>query len=531
MKLLNLSLLMSTLFVSALRAQTAPSKWGDGPLWGDQKDGTYRNPVLPGDYSDIDAIRVGDDFYAISSTFQFSPGMVILHSRDLVNWQIVGHAVEDLTQLSPELNWDRMNRYGRGIWAGAIRHHAGRFWIYFGTPDEGLFVTSAPDITGPWDKPTSILKERGWDDCCPFWDDDGEAYLVCTHFADGYKIHLFKMTADGKGLVPGSDRVIHQSKGSEANKLYKINGLYYHYFSEVKPEGRVAMMERAKSLDGPWEVRQLNHVNAKVDKEPNQGGLIELPSGKWWFLTHQGTGDWEGRDMCLLPTTWIDGWPIIGKVGNDGVGNMQWRCAKPVAGYPKAPVQSGERFDADRLGPQWEWNYQPRADRWSLKDRPGHLRLRAFKPLKPGDLLTAGNTLTQRVFRSEQGQATVHLDLVGMAEGQFAGLCHFSKDYSMVGVVQEGTTRSLVVKSPAQTIRGPGIASSTLWLRTTWTYDGTARYAYSADGRAFTDIGPTFRLTWSFYRGDRLGLFSFNDKSDSGFVDFDNFECELRPPG
>src|SRR5579862_194498 len=148
-------LLVAVAFLSPLvslsAAEQPPTRWGDWPLWGDQKDGTYRNPVLPGDYSDIDCIRVGSDYYAISSTFQYSPGMVILHSKDLVNWSIVGHAINDLTEISPELNWDRMNRYARGVWAGAIRYHDGKFWVYFGTPDEGYFMTTAESPAGPWE--------------------------------------------------------------------------------------------------------------------------------------------------------------------------------------------------------------------------------------------------------------------------------------------------------------------------------------------------------------------------------------------
>ncbi len=205
--------------------------------WGDQGDGTYINPVLPSDYSDLDAIRVGDDFYAISSTFQFSPGVVILHSKDLVSWTILGHAVSDISQIGPDMNWNKMDRYGHGIWAGAIRYHDGKFWVYFGTPDEGFFMTTAKDAAGPWEPLHALWKTKGYDDCCPFWDDDGQGYFVCTNYADKYKIHLYKMTPDGKQLIMDSDKVIHQSRGSEANKLYKINGLYYHYYSEVHSEG------------------------------------------------------------------------------------------------------------------------------------------------------------------------------------------------------------------------------------------------------------------------------------------------------
>ena len=257
--------------------------------WGDRGDGTFGNPILPADYSDIDAIRVGDDYYAISSTFQYQPGVVVLHSKDLVNWQIVGHAVDDVRRVGPDLNFDRMNRYGRGIWAGAIRQHAGRFWVYFGTPDEGFFVTSAVNPAGPWEPVQALWKVSGWDDPCPFWDDDGQGYFVCTHFADKYKIHLFKMTPDNRGIVPDSGRVLYQGPGSEANKLYKINGVYYHLFSEVH-HGRSVWMRRAKSLDGPWEQRQLNQVDGRVDQGTEPGRLdsgsgrlvvVSKPPGCW----------------------------------------------------------------------------------------------------------------------------------------------------------------------------------------------------------------------------------------------------------
>ena len=157
---------------------------------------------------------------------QYSPGMVVLHSRNLIDWQIVGHVVSDLTALDPELGWDRMNRDGRGIWAGSIRYHAGRFWVYFGTPDGGIYMTSASRPEGSWSPVKRVIAAAGWDDPCPFWDDDGKGYLVATRFSadeDGqkYRIHLFSMTAGNDGVAEDSDRILHQSRGSEANKLYK----------------------------------------------------------------------------------------------------------------------------------------------------------------------------------------------------------------------------------------------------------------------------------------------------------------------
>lgn len=535
--LLSACALSSGLVAPDATAAPAPAR-GPAPkpaalaaAWGDQGDGSFVNPVLAGDYSDLDAIRVGDDYFAISSTFQFSPGVVILKSRDLVNWTILGHAVDDLTRISPELNWDKMNRYGKGIWAGAIRYHDGRFWIYFGTPDEGLFMTTAKDAAGPWEPLHQVWKTTGWDDCCPFWDDDGQAYLVCTHYSDNYKIHLFKMSPDGKQLLMDTDRVIHQSRGSEANKLYKINGLYYHYYSEVRSEGRVVMMERSKSLDGPWETQQLNHVSKAIDKEPNQGGLIQLPSGDWWFVTHQGSGDWEGRAMVLLPVKWTDGWPILGAPGGDGIGSMVWTAPKPIPGLPRVVPQSDDEFGAAALSAQWEWNYQPRADKWSLTERPGYLRLHAFKTLGGDDLKKAGNTLTQRNMRTAASQVTLKIDIAGMADGQHAGLCHFARTFSTCGIVQSGATRTLVVNDNGKLTTGPAITATDVWLRSSWGFDGQSQYAYSLDGTTFTPLGTPYQLTWGSYRGDRIGIYCYNNRSDAGVLDVDWFHYSYAGTG
>ena len=510
--------------VGALSAAgVAPRPWGDWPQWGDQGDGTYLNPVVPADYSDLDCIRVGADYYAISSTFQFSPGMVILHSRDLVNWTILGHAVADLTQISPELNWDRLNRYGKGIWAGAIRYHDNHFWIYFGTPDEGYFMTTAKDPAGPWEPLHRVLPEAGWDDPCPFWDDDGQGYLVGSSFRDGYKIHLWKLTPDGREVVKETDRVIHQSKGSEANKLYKINGLYYHFFSESRPEGRVVMMERAKNILGPYEeIKQLKQADREA-MEPNQGGLVQTPKGDWYFLTHHGRGSWEGRCVSLLPVTWTEGWPIIGEVGPDGLGAMTWAGKIPQPGLAGSAPQTSDEFNGAELPAQWEWNYQPRAGKWSLTERPGWLRLHAFAPLVRGDLMKAGNTLTQRALRTKANEVVIELDLAGMADGQQAGLCHFSKTHAALGVVQEGARRILVSVNNAIATPGPEIAGRRLWLRSTWGLDGQSRFSYSLDGRTFSEFGPVYQLAWGNYRGDRIGLYSYNSKGDEGYADVNFF--------
>ena len=521
-----------------LQVQSDPSiqrltpKWGNWIKWGDQGNGVYNNPVIPADYSDIDCIRVGPDYYAISSTFQFSPGVIILHSKDLVNWEIAGHAVSDITQIGPEMNWDKMSRYGRGIWAGAIRFHDQKFWIYFGTPDEGYFVTSAPTINGPWSPLHCVMQQAGWDDCCPFWDDDGQGYLIGTHFSAGYQTCLFKLTPDGQNVVPASKIVVTSGFGREANKLYKIDGWYYHLFSQKSAKGRAVLMQRSKNIRGPYsEPRQLNYAD-KLDHEPNQGGLVQTVKGNWYFFTHHGTMDWEGRPDSLLPVTWIDGWPIIGQPSAKAIGSMVWSAPMPVPHTQIMTPQTSDNFQSQTLAPQWEWNYQPRSDKWAIMADPPALRLYAFQPLIPDDLLAAGNTLTQRSFRTTSNVAVVCMDITGMADGQKAGLAHMtSGKYAAISVVR--TAGNVTLEWDDQSRRvviGPQIGVSQLWLKSVWGLDGVSRFSYSLDGAGFTDFGPTYQLKGTRYRGDRLALYTYNDKSESGFVDFNEFNYTFDGP-
>ena len=510
----------------------AESRWGDWPRWGDQGDGSYRNPILPSDYSDPDCIRVGSDYYAISSTFQYSPGVVILHSKDLVNWRILSNVVDDLTQIGPELNWDRMNRYGRGVWAGAIRLHAGKYWVYFGTPDEGYFMSTAKSPAGPWEPLHCVKGEAGWDDCCPFWDDDGQGYLVATCFKDNYKTWLFKLTPDGRDLVSDWRVLMNEGSGREANKLFKFNGTYYHLFNEfVWGVGRYPMMQRATNIAGPYTgKRQLSHVQLDA-KEPNQGALVQAGNGNWYFFTHHGTGDWEGRAVSLLPVTWVDGWPVVGTVGSDGIGNMVWAGRKPVTGSPVVAPQTDEDFNGPKLGVQWGWNYQPRADKWSLTERLGFLRLHAFKPLERDNLKKAGNTLTQRVLRTSTNVVTLALDLSGMADGQVAGLCHYSKDYGTIGVRRQGGIITLESARDQTITRGQVLTEQKkIWLQSVWGLDGKSRFAFSTNGTAFTPFGETYQLGWADYRGDRIGIFTYNNDAEAGHVDCDSFSYRYDSP-
>lgn len=392
-------------------------------------------------------------------------------------------------------------------------------------------MSSAKNAAGPWEPLHCLMKESGWDDCCPFWDDDGQGYFVGTHFKDGYKTWLFKLTPDGCDLVKNWRVLLNEGAGREANKLYKINGTYYHLFSEHQPGvGRYVMMQRAANIAGPYtEKRQLGHAQPEAH-EPNQGGIVQAENGDWYFLTHHGAGDWEGRCASLLPITWTNGWPILGKVESDGVGSMVWSGRKPVPNTPMVTPQTDDDFNAPKLGVQWEWNYQPRADKWSLTERPGFLRLHAFKPLERDNLKKAGNTLTQRVFRTSTNIVTLALDLSGMADGQVAGLCHYSKDYSTIGVRRQNGIITLETARNQTITSGPVLAVHNLWLRSTWGLDGKSNYSYSTNGTAFTPLGETYQLDWGDYRGDRIGIFAYNNSTDAGHVDCDSFTYHYDTP-
>ena len=547
-----------------LAAVSSPADEGNRGAWGDQGNGTFKNPVLPGDFSDPDVIRVGGDYYFITSTFQYSPGMAVLHSKDLVNWEYLSHCIEDLTLMGPELNWDRMNRYNRGIYAGTIRHHAGRFWVFWTSMDEGVFMTTATNAAGPWAPVTRVWASQGWDDPAPFWDDDGQAYLILsnpgnTKDALGKWVpHLFKMSPDGKTIDPSSARVLDAFSTSEGNKLYKIDGTYYFFHNEYyrKQNVRVGAMLRAKSLAGPWEKKIiLADAPDRYDRQPNQGGLVQTEAGDWCFITHQGrgengaeyaharrgdadaatpramdqTGTYDGRPSSLLPVKWVAGWPIPGAPDANGVGHLVWTAPKPVNGFPVLKLQSSDDFGAAKLAPQWEWNYQPRAEKWSLTARPGWLRLEAFAPLVKGDFFKAGNTLTQRLLGTAGGTVEVKLDASGLADGQLAGLVFFWKNDAQIGVVQQAGQRHVMFSENGVLTEGPELLAGNLaWVRAEIDDQGGCVFAYSLDGKTFTPIGRRFVFGWHNYRGTRLGLFTYNDQGDHGRVDFNHFRYDYK---
>jgi beta-xylosidase len=483
----------------------------------------YHNPILFADYSDPDVIRVGKDYYLLASTFHFVPGIPILHSKDLVHWSISGHVVERLT-MSPAYDMQGGSRYGRGVWAPAVRHHAGLFYVYFPTPDEGVFVSTAAKMTGPWSAPETVLPGPGYEDPCPFWDDDGQAYLVHSKVGAGPLI-LHRLSADGKKVLDEGQEIVRDPKRLptlEGPKLYKRNGWYYIFapYGGV-PVGAQAVL-RSKNLYGPYEFRTvLTRGNTEING-PHQGGYIETPDGKGWFVHFQSRGA-HGRIVHLQPVHWADDWPVMGNAAQGATtGEPVMNYTMPVVLHPQPTdkPQSSDDFNRKTLAPMWEWNHNPVNDRWSLTERPGFLRLHtAYSP----DLLHARNTITE-CLQDESAEVTVRLDPQHLTAGDRTGLSLFDVGQSFVALVQEAGGRKLIFSNKNTETVGPEVTSRFVQLRGQ-VLGEFATYSYSIDGGAtFQPIGTEVKLTFGWWKGVRPAVFAFNADSEAkthGFVDVD----------
>jgi beta-xylosidase len=298
------------------------------------------------------------------------------------------------------------------------------------------------------------------------------------------------------------------------------------------PHGpRVGVMMRSTNLFGPYEKKIiLEDYPGRYDRQPNQGGLVQTEAGDWWFITQQGRGEngtYDGRPSHLLPVTWTNGWPVPGLIDRNGAGTILWSAKKPVNGFPIQVPQSDDEFSTPTLMPQWEWNYQPRADKWSLTERPGWLRLHAFQPLRPGDFFKAGNTLTQRLMGTGGGIVEVKLDASGMADGQIGGLVFYWKNYAQIGVTQKDGRRNIFFSENGLITEGPELPATNLaWVRAKIDDQGGGTFAYSLDGKTFKSIATRFAFGWHNYRGTRMGLFTYNDLGGHGHIDFDYFHYD-----
>jgi beta-xylosidase len=510
------------------------------PWQPDNGDGTYRNPVLFADYSDPDVARAGDDYYMVSSSFNAVPAIPVLHSRDLVNWRLIGHAAASL----PSPRYDAP-QHGNGVWAPSLRYHAGRFWVYFGDPDLGIFMTSARNPGGPWEPLTLVRQAKGWIDPCPFWDDDGRAYLVHAWAKSraGFNgvLTVNRMTADGRTLLDDGVQVFDGATAHptiEGPKFYKRNGFYYIFAPAggVKPGWQTVL--RSKGVTGPYEDRIVLHQGRTSINGPHQGGWVETPKGDSWFLHFQDRGAY-GRVVHLQPMVWRDDWPVIGEdPDGDGRGEPVLKWKKPSAvggGGPTAPATSDEFSETER-GLQWQWNANPKTEWASLTARPGFLRV--VPQSIPSDLanLWLMPSLLFQKFPAPSFTATARIDARALGEGASAGLLVMGLDYAYLSVSRSasGLTLSRATcaqadkKSPETVDSVLAVPAGPIELRVTVDANASCLFSYSGDGRAFKAIGPVFAARPGMWIGARVGLFATARPGvpASGHADIDWFRIE-----
>jgi beta-xylosidase len=485
------------------------------PCWGDLMNGLYKNPILNSDYSDPDVVRVNDDFYMVCSEFHYM-GMPVLHSNDLVNWTIVGKVYDSL-RIDPV--YDNMDGYAKGSWAPTIKYNNGTFYVYFCTPVEGLYMSTATNPAGPWTPLHEVLRVTGWEDPCPFWDDDGTAYLGHSTVGAG-PIIIHRMSADGKRLLD-SGTIVYVGKFAEGTKIYKRNGYYYL----IIPEGGVKTgwqtVLRSKSIYGPYEKKIVLQTGATNINGPHQGSLVELESGESWFLHFQDAGV-LGRVCHLQPVTWVGDWPLM---GCDGEPVSIYK--KPDVGreYRRSLPQTSDEFNDTSLGLQWQWNHNPINERWSLSKRPGYLSLES---MHADNIFKAKNTLTQKLMGT-RGKITTELNIENMKPGQIAGLAFLAgKEENWIGIVKENGLSYIKAVTAGIWYHGPAIESCSVLLGTLIDLNGRTKFYFSLDNESYIQFGGPCKLQAGFWKGARIGLFSFNTMNSSGRADFNWFRYDFN---
>ncbi|WP_456276442.1 glycoside hydrolase family 43 protein [Bacillus sp. AK128] len=511
----------------------------DKEVWtADLGDGTYQNPILYADYSDPDCIRVGEDFFMVSSSFHMSPCLPILHSKDLVNWTIINHVCETL----PFSSYD-LPRHGDGVWAPSIRFHEGKFWVFFSAPDEGVFMSTTTDPYGKW-SPLHLVKEvKGWIDPCPFWDDDGQAYLVHAFAKSriGFKsiLQICKMNREGtelldEGTYVFDGRINHPT--IEGPKLYKRNGYYYIFAPAGGVDTGWQTILRSKHIYGPYEDKIVLQQGRTETNGPHQGAWIELQGGESWFLHFQDK-DAYGRITHLQPMEWENDWPVMGKKNSEtGIGEPIRRWKKPNVGLKQHEIQVppiNDEFTGNSLGRQWQWQANVKKEWFTLKDN--RLVLYAVNPPNHvNTLYGTPNILTQK-FPAPEFVVTTKLSL-DLDENDQAGLVILGYEYKGLMLRKRGAGLNLVYLSGLSPEKGNEetetvirqVDHQTFFLRTEVKKGAICQFSYSLDGVMFHPVGEEFVASKGKWIGAQIGLFCLNhvSKKSSGFATYDWFKVE-----
>jgi beta-xylosidase len=507
----------------------------------DNGDGTYKNPIIYADYSDPDVVRVGNDFYMTSSSFNCSPALPILHSKDLVNWKIINYA---FTYQKPLDVFDKP-QHGNGVWAPAFRYHKGKYYIYYGDPDFGIYMLKAKDPAGKWSEPHLVKSGKGWIDPCPLWDDDGKAYLVHAWAGSRASIKsiltLHEMSSDGKELLDNGTVIFdgHINHPTvEGPKFYKKDGYYYI----LAPAGGVTsgwqLALRSKDVYGPYEMKKVLHQGNTDINGPHQGGWVETQTGESWFIHFQDR-DAYGRIVHLQPVEWVDGWPMMGKdINNDGVGEPVPSYKKPNVGgsHPICTPQASDEFSEPHLGLQWQWHANPDARYGFPSGRLGFFRLNAL-PL-PNNFINfwqVPNLLLQK-FTAEKFSVTTKLDFFPSQVGDRTGLIIMGEDYSYIQVIraekglkiQQIVCRNARLEGSEKVVFESTISDSSLYFQVDVAKDAMCAFSYSTDSVNFHKVNEPFAAVPGRWIGAKVGLFclSNNITNNSGYVNVDWFRVE-----
>jgi beta-xylosidase len=488
----------------------------------DDGHGSYRNPIICADYSDPDVIRHGQDYYLTASSFNCTPCLPILHSRDLVNWTIVNHAVKNV----PGSRYEKVQP-GCGIWAPTIRFNEGKFWIFFSTPDEGIYVTNTDRPEGKWSEPHMLQAGKGLIDPCPLWDDDGQAYLVHAYAGSRAGIkHLLQvhpMTPDGSRLLGDGQIVYNDAQRHptlEGPKFFKRDGWYYI----SAPAGGVPIgwqvILRSRNVYGPYEDKIVLAQRDTPINGPHQGALVDTPNGDWWFV-HFQDADLYGRIVHLQPVRWENDWPLIGvDQDENGIGRPVLQFRKPAAGVIQIP-QTSDEFNEPPLSLQWQWYANHRDDWYSFSARSGWLRL--FPQEAEADLRLQPNLLLQK-FPARSFEAEALLEISPKRTGEEAGLVVTGQTQFMVGIRFDGTTNRVVLYAGEKQDILNELTSNTIIFRVKIQDGGACLFAYTSN-EVSVNIEKTFQAQKGMWIGSKVGVYClkrFKDHSD-GYVDIDYF--------
>jgi beta-xylosidase len=550
-------LMITALFLApgAVYAQKSTAKNTDlkhsadiSQVWvADLGNGRFKNPILHADYSDPDVCRVGEDFYMTASSFDAVPGLPILHSKDLVNWKLIGHA---LPRQVPIGHFEK-TQHGNGVWAPAIRFHKGEFYIYYPDPDFGIYLIKASHPAGPWSDPVLVEAGKGLIDPCPLWDEDGKTYLV--HGWAGSRAGIKSVLTVKQMNVEGTrvtDQGVLVYDGHAADptvegpKFYKRNGYYYIF----APAGGVAtgwqIVLRSKNVYGPYERKVVMAEGKSGINGPHQGAWVDTKpvNGKSedWFLHFQDKGEY-GRVVHLQPMKWIDNWPVIGTdADGDGTGEPVLTYKKPDVGrsYPIATPPDTDEFNGVQMGKQWQWQANPKGT-WAM---PGQESLRLYSYKTPEDaknLWDVPNVVLQK-FPAGEFTVTTKLRFTPNAKliNEKTGLVIMGQSYATLYLKSGKDKLELVFGTCQKASEGKPEAEKVLvqlksgdeiYLRVKVSKGGNCTFYFSMNGEQYELVQDVFQAEVGRWIGAKVGLFCTRDTqtNDSGYADYDWFRVTL----